>query len=214
MVAIIIVNHFGSSIQASPNIAEVSMRSNRGSSVARFQLALAKIAEARAEFHLASLSPNNWRCLGQEARASTQSSTTNHGSSAAGSSAAGSSAAMHSALVRVQLAVATLAEAKAEAKAAKAALKRAENVAAYLLKTRLRQCRRCGNVDQCRPTRDLVPWFCNDPTSWKCQKTCYPAGLWWQLWDVFALRDDPDDCAFLQKVLVKPSLGSSICSFL
>ena len=204
MVAIIIVNHFGSSIQASPNIAEVSMRSNRGSSVARFQLALAKIAEARAEFHLASLSPNNWRCLGQEARASTQSPTTNHGSSVA----------MHSALVRVQLAVATLAEAKAEAKAAKAALKRAENVAAYLLKTRLRQCRECGNVDQCRPTRDLVPWFCNDPTSWKCQKTCYPAGLWWQLWDVFALRDDPDDWAFLQKVLVKPSLGSSICSFL
>ena len=180
------------------------MRSNHGSSVARFQLALAKIAEARAEFHLASLSPNNWRCLGQEARASTQSPTTNHGSSVA----------MHSALVRVQLAVATLAEAKAEAKAAKAALKRAENVAAYLLKTRLRQCRRCGSVDQCRPTRDITPWFSNDPTSWKCQKTCYPAELWWQLWDVFALRDDPDDWAFLQKVLVKPSLGSSICSFL
>ena len=180
------------------------MRSNHGSSVARFQLALAKTAGARAEFHLASLSPEHWRCLGQEARASTQSSTTNHGSSVA----------MHSALVRVQLAVATLAEAKAEAKAAKAALKRAENVAAYLLKTRLRQCRRCGSVDQCRSTRDITPWFSNDPTSWKCQKTCYPAELWWQLWSVFALRDDPDDGVFLQKVLVKPTLGSHICSFL
>ena len=37
------------------------------------------------------------------------------------------------------------------AKAAKAALKRAENVAAYLLKTRLRQCRECGNVDHAAP---------------------------------------------------------------
>ena len=162
----------------------------------RFHLALAKIAIARTGLHQASLSPNNWRCLGQQTRAGTQPSP------------------MHSAAVRVQLAMAMLAEAKAEAKAAKAALKKAQAVAAYLLTTRFRQCRRCGSVDQCRPTRDITPWFSNDPTSWKCQKTCYPAELWWQLWDVFALRDDSDGCVFLQKVLMKPSLGGNICSFL
>ena len=98
---------------------------------------------------------------------------------------------MHAALMRVQFALAVLQDAKAHDKAAKAKAKVEQAKVLNRRKTRLRQCKRCGIVEQCRPNMDRAPWFPNDPNPWLCAGVCYPAELAWQLWDVFVLPDAP-----------------------
>ena len=128
--------------------------------------------------------------------------------------------AMHAALMRVQFALAVLQDAKAHAKAAKSKAKVEQAKVLYRRKTRLRQCKRCGIVEQCRPNMNPpVTWFANDPNSWLCAGVCYPAELAWQLWDVFVLPDAPVGrkvgyAKMLQKVMANEWLSWQVCSYL